>query len=131
MRWLIITRRMGRRPQGGPNIELPGELDGTVHAATRMNAQKRAERSRPGVRVEVIAECSWRLMSSVERDRMLGIGLPSVPALNGRAGGRGATAHVSKLHCARKSPRISSPRRGSRGPARPPQRPDRGSGELS
>ena len=73
MRWRVIVRRLVRQEKGTHHIELPGTFAGAVEAENRATALRLAQQQYQPARgrVEVVAECSWDLMTQAERDRLL------------------------------------------------------------
>lgn len=77
--WLVIQRLRSAPDKGGHRVELPGVvLPWTVRADDRDGAIAAAKaatleggRLAEG-RLEVVAACSWALMSEAERARLLG-----------------------------------------------------------
>ncbi len=77
--WLVIHRVMSTPDKGGHRVQLPGViLPFKVRASDRAAAEAQVKAStieggRLAVgRLEVVAECSWNLMSAAERARLLG-----------------------------------------------------------
>lgn len=78
-RWMVIHRVMSTPDKGGHRVELPGViLPFTVKANDRTCAEAAVKaatleggRLAEG-RLDVVAVCSWNLMSAAERARLLG-----------------------------------------------------------
>jgi hypothetical protein len=93
-RWLVIIRPLVFRAGVG-FVEGPATLRADpIYASDRAAAEAQLPKATKRERYAVVAECSWRLMTTQERDGLLA-GSPSVPPPHPKAHDRNAYREVT------------------------------------